>query len=165
MAVETWGVDVAFVETFWPNIKVTTQGPVTSARVLELITQASALVNGITKGLGFDIPTLAADTASDEYANIRGLVMKVLAPDVHTEAYGSTSASFIEDLWNRRIQCLEDYRRTPANLGAEAETPSRVRGSVAGHDLDTSATSRVNRKTFNRLKDQTNGLPDKQFYF
>jgi hypothetical protein len=163
MAVQTFGVDADHIAAFEPQITVSNDGPVTSARLTIIINASAARINGLMSFHGIDPADVAATTTSVEYANAKRLITDRVRVDLQQAAYGSTSVAAETAIYDERANAeIAAWRAAPDTLGADVtnDVSPGVFTSTDNLNLDTQDKSQRRRRRYDRARDRTAGLDD-----
>lgn len=168
MAVETWGVDSTFFQSFHPQISVSSSGPLTEARLTTIIKAAAGEVNQIIEGIFGDgaVASFASDTTTNTYQVIAKLVLKVAEPDLLAAAHNRTAVlETVQQALDFARQRIQDLKANPSEIDTTDDTRG---GSVATSTdylgLNTSEASRANRRNFDSAIDRTSLADDENIW-
>ena len=92
MAVQTFGVNQALIQSYLPQVDITTDAPITTARLDEIIEGNAARLAGYllsAYGAGI-VETLALDSTSTPYRNCQRVICVLCVPDVLLAAHHVT---------------------------------------------------------------------------
>jgi hypothetical protein len=164
VAVETFGVDADHMAAFEPQIEVSSDGPITSARLTLIINASAAKINGLMTAAGITPSDIASDTTTVAYANARRLVTDRARIDMQAAAYGSVSvATEVAQYDERAAEEIRQWIAMPATLGSDevgdAVSPG-VLTSTGQLGLSTTDTHRRRRRRYDRARDRTSEVDD-----
>lgn len=147
MAIETFGVNSALIQTYGPQLGVGSTYPVTDARIGSIIEGAAAEVYGqLSRIYGASIiSTITADTASPQYRLCQQFIIDITMPRLLFAAFGPSSDVDIEFYNDRAREAKARLQLDPiGELGLVTETMSTSVGSSTKYlNLDVTSTERV----------------------
>jgi len=162
VAVEVYGVDADYVQSFMPQISIGTNAPLTTARLTVIVKASAAEFNGLARRAGIN-PTdeIADDETTDLYANAQRLVFELSRPWIMAAAHGhAVVAADVEVIRQRALVTMQAFAQRPQSLGeVPTDVSPRVRSSTEALGLNTDDTARDNRRMFDTVTDR-NGLPN-----
>jgi len=143
MAVETFGVDQAHVESYLPQLLISAASKLTPARMAEIIEGAAARVGAVIEaafGAG-TVVEIALDSAGLEYRNCQLLTVRQAGPDLLAAQHGHTAVDGYQDMLELARDEMAGLQRNPAaTIGRVSDKTSfpSVSHSTARMGLDTS---------------------------
>lgn len=151
MAVEVYGVDATFVAAYLPQVTVTATGPLTSARLTELIEGAAAIYNGrLIARFGAGTPaTIGADATTDAYRNAQNGIITLATPQILMAAHHLAADVLAAQEAASELLDLIDHDPIAATgyTSDESYSPG-VATSTAGLGLSTTTASRRDRRAY-----------------
>jgi len=163
VAVQVYGVDQTYVQSFLPQVAVDDDAPLTSTRLTQIISAAAAEFNGLARRAGIDPATdIAADTTTDLYANAQRLVFELARPWILSAAHGTiVVAAEVEVIRQRALDTMLAFAARPQALGEVPATATpRFRSSTHALGLDTTEYHRANRRQFDGARGRTSDPDD-----
>jgi hypothetical protein len=148
VAVEIYSTTSVEVLSYWPQLSVGANSPVTSTVLTLLIKNAAAQLNGVLRRAGLDPADVATDTASDHYQNAQAWVaQKAGIAALYASHHGQLPGD-VEALVERVSEELEAILRDPLRLGYTADTsisPSTTTSTSYRSLTTTTAKARTRR--------------------
>ena len=149
MAVETWGIDLAFVTAYYPTLLISATAKLTPTQMDEIVQGAAAEVNGYIDAafgsgtvaeIGATVPPGPPDV---QYRNAQTHTIRCAGPALHIAAEGA-SAAVLDTLDKARDESLEALRDDPARALGRVQDATMFPGvdsSTKYRNLDTSTTA------------------------
>lgn len=163
MALQTFGVNQTVMQSYEPQIKVGSDGPITVARLTILIESSAGKINGMMTAAGLEPATLAADSSAVVYINARRLIAERTRIDMQAAAYGSVSVAAELGTYDERARAeIREWVELPASLGEDVpdNVSPGVRTSTQSLGLNTADTYRRRRRRYDRARDRTTNPDD-----
>lgn len=150
MAVEVYATTSTEVLSYWPQLAVGANSPVTSTVLTLLIKNAAAQLNGVLLRAGISPADLAADTASNHYQNAQAWVAQKAGISALYASHHGTLPADVEGLVELVAAELEAILRDPLRLGYTLDSsisPSTTT-STSHRSLTTTAAKARTRRFF-----------------
>jgi len=159
MAVTTYGVNLALVETYLAQLGFDTDSPIDgTTEITAHIEGAAAELNGIlvdTFGTGAPAE-IAADSASDAYRNCQTFIMCIATPHLLLGMHHVAAQSAIDAANDRADMCRDRLERNPGLLGhVPSAGPSRpgAQTSTEAIGLATTTTDLRDSRKYDSRRD------------
>jgi len=163
MAVEVYGTTSTEVQSYWPQLAVGANSPVTSTILTLLIKNAAAELNGVLRRAGIDPADVATDTASDHYQNAQAWVAQSAGiAGLYASHHGELPGD-VDVLVEKIAAKLEAILRDPLRLGytADSSVSPSTTTSTSHRSLDTTTATARGRRFFDSRRP---GKDDGGFY-
>lgn len=163
--VQTFGVDQTYVQSFCPQITISSTAPLTSARMTQIVEAHAAKICGLLEAAGITPADVATDTTSVLYANCSRLVFTCARPEIVAAAHGQlASQPEVQAYFDLCASEIESWTKKPQVLGSDVSDTSSDPGvltSTQAKSLDTTTDEYVRRRRrYDRRRNRTSGNDD-----
>lgn len=163
--VQTFGVDQTYVQSFCPQITVSSTAPLTSSRLTQIVEAHAAKICGLLEAAGVTPADVATDTTSVLYKNCARLVFTCSRPEIIAAAHGQlASQPEVQAYYDLCREEIEGWTKKPTVLGSDvSDTASDpiVRTSTQAKSLNTTSDEYVRgRRRYDRRRNRTSGSDD-----
>lgn len=116
MAVETFGVDQTFVESYFPQLLIGATSKLTPARMAEIVEGGAARVGGVIEAAFGEgtVAEIALDTAGLQYRNCQTLTVRQIGGELLAAQHGHTSVEGYTEMVQMAEDDMDRLQRNPA---------------------------------------------------
>lgn len=156
---QTYGVDVAQLRIWFPNVRIDTDAPVTPDVAEDMINESCAAVQVQIEAAGVDATAITEVNHPAAFLMIRRVIRLVIRPDLLGRAHHDTTQGADYDTWVAAAdQVLLDFAKTPERYVGVLYR--RHDTSTTNLNLATDEESRDRRREFDQVLYRKDGRRD-----